>query len=117
MSWFAKPIFLFSENSPPSGAQRLDMLVSLQQQQQQQKKSETPTKKVSFLSESDIVENERRYDAEIERRYDIEAERRFDANANNVNDEKMSRLERVERDPNVSTVGIWIPSMFGFSNG
>jgi hypothetical protein len=74
------------------------MLVSLQQQ----KKNETPTKKVSFLSEKDIVENDRHYDVGYDAEYDAENERRFDANANNVNDEKLSRLERVERDPNVS---------------
>jgi hypothetical protein len=63
----------------PSGAQRLDMLVG------STKKSETPTKKVSFLSENDD-------------------ERRYDANANSVShDEKISRLERLEKDPNVSS--------------
>jgi len=61
-------------------AQRLDMLVG-----GSNKKSETPTKKVSFLSEED-------------------EQLRYDANANDVNDEKLSRLERVEKDPNVSYI-------------
>jgi hypothetical protein len=64
--------------TPSGAAQRLDMLVG-----GSNKKSETPTKKVSFLNEED-------------------EQRRYDANANDVNDEKLSRLERVEKDPNVS---------------
>ena len=64
-------------------AQRLDMLVV-------GKKSETPTKKVSFMSE-----NESRFDDDED----------DDENFKNGQDEKLSRLERVERDPNVSCSG------------
>jgi hypothetical protein len=46
------------------------------------KKIETPTKKVSFVPEND--------------------ERRYDDNDNDVQEDKLSRLERMDRDPNVS---------------
>jgi len=60
--------------APSGAAQRLDMLVG--------KKIETPTKKVSFVPEND--------------------ERRYDDNDNDVQEDKLSRLERMDRDPNVS---------------
>ena len=71
-----------AQATPSGAAQRLDMLVG--------KKVETPTKKVSFVAEN------------VERRYDENIDRRYDDNDNDVQDEKLSRLERVERDPNVS---------------
>ena len=64
------------ETSPTTNpSTRLDMLVG--------KKVDTPTKKVSFMGDSDDYN-------------------RLDNNANDLQDEKLSRLERVERDPNVS---------------
>jgi hypothetical protein len=70
--------------APPS--QRLDMLVG--------KKIETPTKKVSFMNEAEE-----------------DVDRKFDSNANNINDEKLSRLQRVEKDPNVSKTGLFRKSL------
>jgi len=64
------------DDSPAPASQRLDMLVG-------KKIETTPTKKVSFMN--DAEKNERQYDS----------------NANNLNDEKLTRLERVEKDPNV----------------
>jgi len=68
------PTFKLNDVPPPS--QRLDMLVA--------KKSDTsPTKKVLFVEESE--------------------ERRFENDAyDDARDESLSRLEQVEKDPNVS---------------